>query len=389
MAEIRLENINKQFKSAYYKSNKSTNILLSFAMLKSTNALTYKMITDELNRMDKKDINNKNLFSIKNINLVIPHGKTLVILGPSGCGKSTLLRIIAGLLPVDSGNIYYDDIIINSIEPKDRKIGIVFQNYALYPHFSSKKNILSYFFFKKKTPDLEEIKKEKYEKTSELMGVDIEYLLDRKPMNLSGGEKQRIAIARCITREPSLFLLDEPFSNLDQKLREKYRLNLKKLLNNFDVTTIYVTHDQQEALILADIIAVMNDGKIEQIGTYEEIYNNPKNVFIAEFLNLDQDTPSINLIDGKHILDKYCNILVGIRPENIEICNKQKKDDIVIEAEILNTRKIPVKNMTLINAKISNDEIYFKTDLNINFVIGSKIKIKLKKLHLFKKSNQI
>lgn len=125
----------------------------------------------------------------------------------------------------------------------------------------------------------------KKRKTSELLGVDIAYLLDKKPTHLSGGEKQRVALGRCITRDPALFLLDEPFSNLDQKLREKYRVNLKTLLSHFNITTVYVTHDQQEALMLADLIAIMNIGRIEQVGTCQDIYNNPKSIFVAEFLN--------------------------------------------------------------------------------------------------------
>jgi len=175
-------------------------------------------------------------FSMENLNLTISDGKVMVVLGPSGCGKSTLLRLIAGLMPLDSGEIYYDEVNMGNIPPGERKIGMIFQNYALYPHLTSKKNILSYFLFKKKTPELDEFAQEKYQKTSELLGVDIEYLMDRSPVHLSGGEKQRVALGRCITREPRLFLLDEPFSNLDQKLREKYRVQLKQLLRHFNIT---------------------------------------------------------------------------------------------------------------------------------------------------------
>ena len=215
-------------------------------------------------------------FSIQDLTLRIPNGKTLVILGPSGCGKTTLLRIIAGLIPPDSGEVRYDDVDVKDVRPGDRRIGMVFQQYALYPHMTARSNVLSYFMFRKKTPELDAMAKAKYQRTSELMGVELAYLLDRKPRTLSGGEKQRVALGRCITRDPALFLLDEPFSNLDQALREKYRVNLKILLKQFNITTVYVTHDHHEALILADLLAIMNRGRIEQVGTYQDIYEQPQ-----------------------------------------------------------------------------------------------------------------
>src|SRR5439155_174887 len=191
-------------------------------------------------------------FSMQNLSLRIPDGETVVILGPSGCGKTTLLKIIAGLIPLDSGEVRYDDVDVKDVRPGDRRIGMVFQNYALYPHLNSRTNVLSYFLFRKKTPELDAMAKAKYQRTSELMGVELASLLDRRPPTLSGGEKQRVALGRCITRDPALFLLDEPFSKLDQALREKYRVNLKILLRQFNITTVYVTHDHYEALILAD-----------------------------------------------------------------------------------------------------------------------------------------
>ncbi|MEE4312252.1 MAG: ATP-binding cassette domain-containing protein, partial [candidate division KSB1 bacterium] len=225
----------------------------------------FTMIARLMKKMESEMTSNvpQRPFSIEDLSLTIPDGKTMVILGPSGCGKSTLLRIIAGLMQPQSGTVLYDGVDVKAIPPGDRQIGMVFQNYALYPHFTAKNNILSYFRFQKQTPELDHLAQEKYRKTSELLGVDIEYLLDKKPTHLSGGEKQRVAIGRCITRDPKLFLLDEPFSNLDQPLREKYRLHLKKLLRHFQITTVYVTHDQQEAMILADLLAIMNIGQIE------------------------------------------------------------------------------------------------------------------------------
>src|SRR5437667_2988953 len=224
-------------------------------------------------------------FSMQNLNLRIPDGKTIVVLGPSGCGKTTLLKIIAGLIPPDSGEVRYDGVDVKDIRPGDRRIGMVFQNYALYPHMSSRTNVMAYFLFRKKTPELNALAKAKYQRTSELMGVELAYLLDRKPTTLSGGEKQRVALGRCITRDAALFLVDEPFANLDQALREKYRVHLKTLLRQFNITTVYSTHDHHEASVLADVLAVLDRGRIEQVGTYEEIYNLPRNVFVAGFLN--------------------------------------------------------------------------------------------------------
>ncbi|MFN2146056.1 MAG: ABC transporter ATP-binding protein, partial [Anaerolineales bacterium] len=167
-------------------------------------------------------------FSLKDINLTIPDGKTMVILGPSGCGKTTLLRLIAGLLKPDSGRVLYNGVDLTDVAPRDRGIGMVFQSYALYPHLSAKENILTYFMFREKTPEMDQLAQEKFERTSQLMGVELKHLLGRMPANLSGGERQRVALARCITREPALFLLDEPFSNLDQKLREKEKVTKKQ-----------------------------------------------------------------------------------------------------------------------------------------------------------------
>ncbi len=202
---------------------------------------------------------------------------------------------------------------------------MVFQNYALYPHFTSKTNVLSYFLFRKKTPELNALAAAKYQRTSELMGVELAHLLDRKPTTLSGGEKQRVALGRCITRDATLFLVDEPFANLDQALREKYRVNLKILLRQFDITTVYVTHDHHEALILADLVAVMDRGTIEQIGTYQSIYNHPRNVFVAGFLNLHMGTPPINLLDARHLPEwqRLGDVWAGVRPEDVEISTER------------------------------------------------------------------
>jgi multiple sugar transport system ATP-binding protein len=265
-------------------------------------------------------------FSLRDVNLDIPDGKSTVILGPSGCGKTTLLKIIAGLIKPAHGTISFNGEPVDQVKPGDRRIGMVFQDYALYPHVDSEENITSYFMFKRKTKELERKKKELFERTSALLDVDIKYLLRRKPPTLSGGEKQRVAVGRCITREPQLFLLDEPFSNLDRSLREKYRLSLKKLLDHFRITTVYVTHDQIEAAVLADLLVVMNNGWIEQAGSVRELFDKPKNKFVAGFLSLSGETVPINFIDGNLVAKDLAGRVIGVRPEDIEVAPPEAAD---------------------------------------------------------------
>lgn len=372
MAKIELINISKEFElTPPFILNPFGVFLKTTNNRESNNIIGYK----------------KSAFFIENLNLTIPDAKIMVILGPTGCGKTTILKIIAGLIQPDSGEVKYDGINMKDSLPKDRKIGMVFQDYALYPHFTSKSNVLSYFLFKKKTPKLKEIANEKYKKTSELLGVDITYLMDRIPNNLSGGEKQRVAIGRCITREPALFLLDEPFSNLDQKLKEKYRLSLKILLKHFNITTVYVTHDQQEAYILADLITIMNKGKIEQVGTFEDIYNKPNNIFVAEFLNLDQDTQAINLIDGEEIFDNPKNVIIGVRPEDIEIKGEKNKN--YIKGNIIDSRNIILKKKIIATISINKNIVYAQIPFNKNLSLKNSVYLRFKKyLYFDKKSGQ-
>jgi ABC-type sugar transport system ATPase subunit len=271
------------------------------------------------------------VYALDNLDFHVPDGQTTVVVGPSGCGKSTLLRAIAGLIDYD-GDIYYDDHNMNEISVKERRIGMVFQNYALYPHFYGRGN-LSFFFKVNKAPDAETEKRIRV--TSEIMGFGFTELLKRKPGTLSGGQQQRLAIGRAIVRQPDLFLLDEPLSNLDAKLRTRTRTEIKRLLHRFRITAVYVTHDQTEAVALADEIAVMRDGKMEQVGTYQHIISNPVNKFVAGFLGL----PPMNLIDGFidddnlvlddkkvklpqeliNLLHQGQQVTIGIRPETMRI----------------------------------------------------------------------
>jgi multiple sugar transport system ATP-binding protein len=323
------------------------------------------------------------VFSIEHLSLRIPDGKTLVILGPSGCGKTTLLRIIAGLIPPDSGEVRYDDVDVKDVPPGERRIGMVFQNYALYPHLTSKSNVLSYFMFRKKTPELDAMARAKYERTSELMGVDLAYLLDRKPTTLSGGEKQRVALGRCITRDPALFLLDEPFSNLDQTLREKYRVNLKMLLKQFSITTVYVTHDHYEALILADRLAIMDRGRIEQVGTYEEIYDHPRNAFVAGFLNRHIGTPPINFIDARYVAhgERLGNVRVGVRPEDVEVSREESAAS--IGGIIRGTLDLPMNSGTILSIRLGDHEVHAQTASGASLRSGDQVWLTFTRYHLF------
>ena len=322
-------------------------------------------------------------FSIRDVTLRVPDGKTLVILGPSGCGKTTLLKIIAGLIPHDSGAVRYDDVDVKDVSPGERRIGMVFQNYALYPHLSSRTNVLSYFMFRKKTPELDELRRAKYERTSALMGVELTQLLDRRPTTLSGGEKQRVAMGRCITRDARLFLVDEPFANLDQALREKYRVNLKILLRQFNITTVYVTHDHHEALVLAHLLAVMNEGRIEQVGTPEEIYDAPKNVFVAGFLNLHIGTPPIGLIDARALPrgTELGNVWIGVRPENVEICGAG--DAGIVSGIVAETESLPLARTTVVRIRVGDHDVHARASGERRFRAGDGVQLAFTRYHVF------
>jgi ABC-type sugar transport system ATPase subunit len=236
--------------------------------------------------------------ALDGVDMDIPDGQTVAVVGPSGCGKSTLLRVIAGLIGDYTGQVYYDDEDIRSVPAKDRYIGMVFQSYALYPHFMGRGN-LSFFFKLHNTPDAET--EERIRITSEIMGIGFDELLKRKPGTLSGGQQQRVAIGRAIVRNPRLFLFDEPLSNLDAKLRTQTRVEIKRLLHRFQITAVYVTHDQIEAVTLGDLIAVMRSGKIVQMATYQELRQNPVNAFVAGFMG----SPAMNLLTGGKIADGH------------------------------------------------------------------------------------
>ncbi len=239
-----------------------------------------------------KDVTKKfgNVVAVNKSNLHVEDGEFLVLLGPSGCGKTTTLRLIAGLEEPTSGEIYIGDKLVNDVPPKDRNIAMVFQNYALYPHMNVYQNI-SFGLRLRKMPK-DEIDR-RVKEAAAMLGL--ENLLDRKPRELSGGQRQRVALARAIVRNPQVYLMDEPLSNLDAKLRVQTRGELIKLHKRLGVTTIYVTHDQVEAMTLGDRVVVMNKGVIQQVGSPKEVYDKPVNKFVAGFVG----TPPMNFIDVK------------------------------------------------------------------------------------------
>lgn len=236
------------------------------------------------------DNNGKRILAVDNISMKLTEGDVLAILGPSGCGKSTLLRIVAGLLQPNTGQIYYDNILLNEVPLKERGIGFVFQEGALIPHWEARRSVGFYLHLRKRENEVPE----RVRTISKITGIGLEQLLARRPRQLSGGEQQRISIARALTRDRRVMLFDEPFANLDAKYRTEARMELKRLLIQFPVTSIYVTHDQVEAIALARRIAIMNKGEIEQVGTYQQLYNSPINLFVATFIG----TPAINTFEG-------------------------------------------------------------------------------------------
>lgn len=237
--------------------------------------------------------------TIDNLNLEIKDKEFLVLVGPSGCGKSTILRMIAGLESISFGDLFIGEDRVNDTHPKDRDIAMVFQNYALYPHMTIKENMA--FGLKMRKFSKEEIEKRVLEAAKIL---DLEEYLDRKPKQLSGGQRQRVALGRAMVREPKVFLMDEPLSNLDAKLRVQMRSEIKKLHKKISTTFVYVTHDQVEALTMGDRIVILNKGYIQQIGTPQEVYSNPDNIFTAGFVG----SPAMNFFDAKVLNDKEIEI---------------------------------------------------------------------------------
>ncbi len=298
---------------------------------------------------------------IDNIDLEIKDKEFIVLVGASGCGKSTILRMIAGLEDITDGEILIGDKKVNNIHPKDRDIAFVFQSYALYPHMTVRENIA--FGLKMRKVPKDEIEKKVLEAAKIL---DLTEYLDRKPKQLSGGQRQRVALGRAIVRNPKVFLMDEPLSNLDAKLRVQMRAEIKKLHEKLQTTFIYVTHDQTEALTMGDRIVVLDKGVIQQVDSPEEIYNNPQNMFVAGFVG----SPQMNFIAGEDLFQEFSGKIAGIRPEKMREEQGEFKLRVNVEmTELLGSEQIAYFNIgeSKCSAKLPADFKQEKTlDLTIN-----------------------
>ena len=348
--------------------------------------------------------------AVKDFNLEIADKEFIVFVGPSGCGKSTTLRMIAGLEEISKGELYIGDRLVNEVEPKERDIAMVFQSYALYPHMTVYDNLA--FGLKLRKVPKDEIDK-KVKDAAKIL--DIEHLLDRKPKALSGGQRQRVALGRAIVREPKVFLMDEPLSNLDAKLRVQMRTEISKLHQRLQTTFIYVTHDQVEAMTMGTRIVVMKDGIVQQVDSPQEIYNNPANIFVAGFIG----SPQMNFIDGtiKEEGGKYfaCfqsekiempmdkarllkekgyigkNVIIGVRPEHLD------DDQELVAANPTTVIKSKVEVTELMGAesyiytKLGDQNITVRVNGSTKLQNGQEAKfyVDANKIHIFDKETEL
>ena len=374
MAEVKLKNIKKVYPLASdEKKNKK-----------------HAKKNDEEKKVNLQ-ITDEGVVAVQEFSLDIKDKEFIVLVGPSGCGKSTTLRMIAGLEDISGGELYIDDKLCNDVEPKDRDIAMVFQNYALYPHMTVYENMAFPLEIHKATK--QEIDKKVKEAAETL---DITQYLNRKPKNLSGGQRQRVAIGRAIVRDPKVLLMDEPLSNLDAKLRNQMRAEIIKLREKINTTFIYVTHDQTEAMTLGDRIVVMKDGFIQQIGTPQEVFNHPLNLFVAGFIG----TPQMNYFDarlikknGKYAVDAYGEVVVlsddkqkrlsaldvkeqdvilGVRPDHITLAEKGGIEGKVDVAELMGASehlhlRVADKDVIVIVPTEGADEAFNKKTVKITF----------------------
>ncbi len=337
------------------------------------------------------------VIAVNDLNLEVNDGEFLVLVGPSGCGKTTALRCVAGLEEISDGQLRIGERVVNDVAPKDRDIAMVFQSYALYPHMSVYDN-LAFGLKLRKTP-----KADIRRRVDEAAGIlGLEKFLDRKPKALSGGQRQRVALGRAIVREPSVFLMDEPLSNLDAKLRVQTRAEIARLHQRLGTTTIYVTHDQVEAMTMGDRIAVMRDGLLQQVGTPQDLYDHPSNVFVAGFIGSPSmnfattTTEGDNLLLGSARLElsgaaaraaadrpKGSNLLIGFRPEHLEIANGQGAGAVRIPAKVDVVEYLG--NEELIHAKSEGHEVVALVPSDRKVTVGESVEfaIPVDKLHLF------
>jgi multiple sugar transport system ATP-binding protein len=334
--------------------------------------------------------------AVNDLDLLIKDGEFLVLVGPSGCGKTTALRCLAGLEEITAGQIKIDERVVNRVPSKDRNIAMVFQSYALYPHMTVYDN-LAFGLKLLKTPK-QEIRR-RVEEAAKIL--NLERFLDRKPRALSGGQRQRVALGRAIVREPAAFLMDEPLSNLDAKLRVQTRAEILRIQQRLGTTTVYVTHDQVEAMTMGDRIAVMSDGVLQQVGPPPELYQRPVNKFVAAFIG----SPAMNfamvhadqgkLKMGSHLLqltgrrEKIANerhgkqLEIGFRPEDLEVANGSGDGAVRFPAKVDVVEYLG--NQELLHAQVEDNEIVALVDSDRNVQVGDNVEFTIPsdKLHLF------
>ena len=358
----------------------------------------------ELEKKTNLQITDEGVVAVQQFNLEIADKEFIVLVGPSGCGKSTTLRMVAGLEDITSGELWIGDKLMNDVEPKDRDIAMVFQNYALYPHMTVYENMA--FSLKLKKVPKDEIDK-KVRQAAEIL--DITEYLDRKPKALSGGQRQRVAIGRAIVRDPAVFLMDEPLSNLDAKLRNQMRAEIIKLRQRIDTTFIYVTHDQTEAMTLGDRIVIMKDGFIQQIGTPQEVFDHPANLFVAGFIGV----PQMNFLDARLVKrnglyavevsgisvtlsdDKQQRLIanrveeqevtLGVRPDHIVLCADGVKGKVDVSELMGSSVHLHItadgKDVVVI-VPTNGDAAHFPMGSEVNLIFGGNV------AHVFSKETE-
>lgn len=321
---------------------------------------------------------------VENFDLKIPDKEFLVLLGPSGCGKTTTMRMIAGLEDATEGEIVIDGKVVNNLDPKDRDVAMVFQSYALYPN----KNVYENIRFPLMVRGVDASTHDERVRRASAM-VELDDFLHRRPAELSGGQRQRVALARAIVREPNVFLMDEPLSNLDAKLRVSTRAQIKNLSHELAVTTIYVTHDQVEAMTLADRVVIMKQGVVQQVGTPVEIYEEPANTFVASFIG----NPAMNLIEGEIAGNVFSNVGVAVpgqsRHNGPVTLGFRAEDAAVVESG--GQINAPIYTMellgdaTMVSVRIGGDLVSVKADKTYRAEIGEQVSIAVpqSKCHLF------
>src|SRR6188508_1871158 len=335
--------------------------------------------------------------AVNDLNLEIGDGEFICLVGPSGCGKTTALRCVAGLEEITDGRLLIGDRVVNEVAPKDRDIAMVFQSYALYPHMSVYDNLA--FGLKLRKTKKEDIDR-RVKEAAEILGL--QRFLDRKPKALSGGQRQRVALGRAIVREPSVFLMDEPLSNLDAKLRVQTRAEIARLHQRLGTTTIYVTHDQVEAMTMGDRIAVMRDGLLQQVGTPQELYDNPVNVFVAGFIGSPaMNFATVKATEGEDLMlgsaklvlsgkaaqaaanhPRGADLLIGFRPEHLDIADG-RGDTVRIPARVDVVEYLG--NEELIHAQAEGSEIVALLPSEKRVAVGDNVQlaVPMEKLHIF------